>query len=65
MVKRFQLPGNFVGRQEIIGIQPLNVIALAERESLIPGCGSSLVLLSDHPNAFRCKLLRNRQSLIG
>src|ERR1700691_5342934 len=60
----FHLPGYLVRCQQIVCIQPLNVVSLAERKRLIPGCGSALVLLAENPNRFGFKLARYLQRLI-
>jgi hypothetical protein len=59
------LAGNLVGGKEIIGIQPLNVITLAERERGISGSGGALVLLRDNADALGFKAARDRFGLVG
>src|SRR5579859_1121146 len=50
-----KLPLDFVRCQKIIRVQPLDVISLAELQSMIPSCGSTLVLSGDYRNLFRGK----------
>src|SRR5438270_562801 len=58
------LPRNFVRGQAVVGVQPLNVLSAAQRERLIPGRGSALVLLSDDANRVRLKLFCDVQRMI-
>jgi hypothetical protein len=55
---------DFVWRQEIISIEPLNVISLAKLKGFIPGCGSTLVFLRDDGKIPGSELSSNCQRLV-
>src|SRR5712692_9258252 len=59
------LPGNLVGSQEIIGIEPLNVITVAQGQGSVSGRGGALIVLGDDTDAVALELPRDRQRSIG
>src|SRR6266852_8984608 len=63
-IHRVHLASDFVGRQEIIGIQPLDIIALADRKGVVSGRRRTLVGLSDNRYALGGKSTSNRERLI-
>jgi hypothetical protein len=56
---------DLVGCQEIISIQPLDIVSLTEGESCVPRGGGALVRLADDENGFRAELIRDPQGLIA
>src|SRR5215475_10956930 len=61
----FHLQINFVGSQKIISVEPLDVVSMSKRKSLISGGCSALVALSHHTQVSRFKLSGNGQSLVS
>jgi hypothetical protein len=53
------------GTQEIIRIQPLDVIALTKRRSLVSCCSRTLIFLSDNEHVPRSKAVGNGQRVIA
>src|SRR5262249_48508085 len=53
--ERRKLPFNLVGSQEVIGLQPLDVIPLAEPKGMIARRRSASVFFADDRNPFRGK----------
>ena len=59
------LPRHLVGREKVVCVQPLNIVALAKREGSIPGRRSTLIFLRNDGHTFGSKLLRHSKRLIS
>src|SRR5438552_1711569 len=59
------LSGDLIRGQNIIGIQPLNVVSMAQGEGFVSGCGSALVGLRGNADAMRFEAPGNGQRFIG
>src|SRR5436309_15746964 len=65
LVERRHLIGNFVGRQKIVGVQPLDVVSTAEGKGPISSGRGALILLGDDRYAARFELASNRQGFVN
>jgi hypothetical protein len=65
LIQDLHLPRNLVSSQKIIGIQPLNLVSLTERKSLVSGCCSTLVFLGEGAYRPRLEHSRDLERLIG
>ena len=60
----FHLPRNFVRRQQIVRVEPLDVIALAQRKRLVPRRRRAGIFLRDDRDFRPGELLRDRQGFV-
>jgi hypothetical protein len=60
-----KLSGNLIGPQQVVGIQPLDVISLAEGKGSVSRRGCTLIFLGDNTDRRGFELPRNSQCMIG
>ena len=53
------------GGKQVVGVEPLNVIATTQRKCFISGGRRPLIRLRHHPNFIRLKLPHDRQSPVS
>jgi hypothetical protein len=60
----FHLPRDLVNAQRVIGVQPLDVVTLTQRERRIPGSGGALIRLAEYAHIRRFVSLRDRERCV-
>ena len=65
MLQRLHLLRDLVGTKEIIGVQPLDILPLADRVRVVSRRRSSLILLSHYLDLARCEPPSDGQRVVA